>query len=253
MTQFVFGSGTVIAKRTDVANQKPALIGTLQDVEVDFDRKIESLLGQYRVAVAFGGGELKIGGKAKFAQFQATHLNNLLLGDTLTAASGINMTTGESITVPAPSGPYTVTVANGATFVEDLGVFYADGTGQLTPSGSASAAGIYIPGAAAVGTYTFNASDASKGLIAYYGYTVTTENKIAIGNALMGAVPTFELYIREAFTYFGTPKTFTMKLNACVSSKLSLPFSNEKFAIPEFDFQAGADASNNVGTISMTE
>ena len=44
-----------------------------------------------------------------------------------------------------------------------------------------------------------------------------------------------------------------MKLNACVSSKLSLPFANAKFTIAEFDFQAIADASNNIGTISLSE
>ncbi len=44
-----------------------------------------------------------------------------------------------------------------------------------------------------------------------------------------------------------------IKLNACVSSKLSLPFTNAKFTIAEFDFRAIADASNNVGTIGITE
>ena len=47
MTQFAFGSGTLIGKRTDVTGQPPALLGTLQDVSLDFDRKIETLLGQY--------------------------------------------------------------------------------------------------------------------------------------------------------------------------------------------------------------
>jgi hypothetical protein len=44
-----------------------------------------------------------------------------------------------------------------------------------------------------------------------------------------------------------------VKLNACVSSKLSLPFSNQKFTVAEFDFQAIADSSNNIGTISLSE
>ena len=50
--------------------QPPALLGTLQDVSIDFDRKIETLLGQYNMAVAAGGGEFKITGKAKFARLQ---------------------------------------------------------------------------------------------------------------------------------------------------------------------------------------
>ena len=77
MTQYAFGSGTLIGKRTDVTGTPPCLLGTLQDVSLDFDRKIETLLGQYNMAVAAGGGELKITGKAKFARLQATQINNL--------------------------------------------------------------------------------------------------------------------------------------------------------------------------------
>ena len=57
MTQFAFGSGTLIGKRTDVTGTPPALLGTLQDVSIDFDRKIETLLGQYNTAVAAVCGE----------------------------------------------------------------------------------------------------------------------------------------------------------------------------------------------------
>ena len=78
MTQYAFGSGTLVCKRTDVTGTPPCLIGTLQDVSLDFDRKIETLLGQYNMAVAAGGGEFKITGKTKFARLQATTINNLL-------------------------------------------------------------------------------------------------------------------------------------------------------------------------------
>jgi hypothetical protein len=40
MTQYAFGSGTLIGKRTDVANTPPALLGTLESVSLDFDRKV---------------------------------------------------------------------------------------------------------------------------------------------------------------------------------------------------------------------
>jgi hypothetical protein len=103
MTQFAFGSGTLIGKRTDVAGTPPCLLGTLQDVSIDFDRKIETLLGQYNMAVAAGGGEFKIAGKAKFARLQATQINNLFLGQTLSTGGMVEMTTGESDTVA--SGP----------------------------------------------------------------------------------------------------------------------------------------------------
>src|SRR5580700_3678533 len=98
MAEYIFGSGTVIAKRTDVTLQMPILMGVLQDITLDFSRKIESLLGQYVSPVAFGGGELSIKGKAKMGRFQATQLNNLFLNGTLAAGSGLEMTTGEAAT-----------------------------------------------------------------------------------------------------------------------------------------------------------
>jgi hypothetical protein len=246
MTQYAFGSGTLIGKRTDVTGQPPCLLGTLQDVSLDFDRKIETLLGQYNMAVAAGGGEFKITGKAKFARLQSTQINNLFLGQTLTANSMLEMTTGESDTVA--SG--TVTVANSATFVEDYGVFYAASGVQLTPVASSPAQGQY---SVASGIYTFNSADNGAGVLIYYSYTVSSGNKISIANQLTGPLPMFEVSLKETFSYYGTSKDLLVKLNACVSSKLSLPFSNQKFSVAEFDFQAIADSSNNIGTISLSE
>ena len=74
-----------------------------------FDRKIETLLGQYNMAVAAGGGEFKITGKAKFARLQATQINNLFLGQTLTANSMLEMTTGRPISSPRERSPSPIT------------------------------------------------------------------------------------------------------------------------------------------------
>ncbi len=246
MTQYAFGSGTLIGKRTDVTGQPPCLLGTLQDVSLDFDRKIETLLGQYNMAVAAGGGEFKITGKAKFARLQSTQINNLFLGQTLTANSMLEMTTGESDTVASAA----VTVVNSATFVEDYGVFYAASGIQLTPVASSPAQGQY---SVSSGVYTFNSADNGAGVLIYYSYTVSSGNKISLANQLTGPLPMFEVSLKETFSYYGTSKDLLVKLNACVSSKLSLPFSNQKFSVAEFDFQAIADSSNNIGTISLSE
>ena len=158
----------------------------------------------------------------------------------------LEMTTGEAGTVASAS----VTVANNATFVEDFGVFYAATGVQLSPIASAPAQGQYSVSA---GVYSFNAADNGAGVLIYYSYTVVSGNKIALANQLMGPTPIFEISLKESFTYFGATKDLLVKLNACVSSKLSLDFSNAKFTIPEFDFQAIADAANNTGTISLSE
>lgn len=246
MTQYAFGSGTLIAKRTDITGTPPCLFGTLDTVEIDFDRKIETLLGQYNMAVAAGGGEFKITGKAKYARLQATQFNNLFLGQTLAANSMLEMTTGETDTVASGA----VTVANSGSFVEDYGVFYAASGAQLSPVASSPTQGQY---SVASGVYSFNTADNGAAVLIYYSYTITSGNKISLANQLTGPLPMFEIALKETFNYYGTAKDLVVKLNACVSPKLSLPFSNQKFTVAEFDFQAIADASNNIGTISLSE
>ena len=146
-----------------------------------------------------------------------------------------------------------VTVANGSTFVEDFGVFYASSGVQLTPVAASPTQGQYVAPSGSPGSYTFNSADNGAGVLVYYSYTITSGNKISLANQLTGPLPMFEISLKETFSYFGTSKDLLVKLNACVSPKLSLPFSSQKFTVAEFDFQAIADAANNIGTISLSE
>lgn len=252
MTAYAFGTGTLIAKRTDVAGTPPFMFGVLQSVSLDFDQKLESLTGQNKVAVALGDGELKITGKAKFARLQMTLFSNLHTGITSTTGELEMVSTGESATVPA-SSPYTYVVANSSlTPLEDFGVFYQSNGIQLVPVASGPTQGQYSFNAS-TGTYSFASGDAGAALYVYYTYTATGGNKLVYANPLMGTAPVFELYFKTTTNNYGVAKDVTIKLNACKSSKLSIPFANQKFTIPEFDFQAMADASGNVFTLSTTE
>jgi len=253
MTAYAFGTGTLIAKRTDVANTLPFLFGVLQGVSLDFDQKLESLTGQNKVAVALGDGELKISGKAKFARLQMTLFSNLMIGQGSATGALEMVSSGEAATVPA-STPYTYVVANASqTPLEDFGVFYQSTGIQLAPVVSSPSTGQYSFNAS-TGTYTFSSGDASAAIYAYYTYMSSASgNKLVYANPLMGSSPVFEVYFKTTTSNFGVAKDVTVKLNACKSSKLSLSFSNQKFVIPEFDFQAMADASGNVFTLSTTE
>jgi hypothetical protein len=252
MTAYAFGTGTLVAKRTDTANTPPFLFGVLQDISLSFEQKLESLLGQNKVAVALGDGELKITGKAKFARLQMTLFSNFLLGAASTTGALEMVSAGEAATVPATS-PYTYVVANASlTPLEDYGVFYQASGIQLTPVAASPATGQYAFNAS-TGTYTFAAGDEGAGVYVYYTYSAASGNKLTYANLPMGTSPVFEIYFKTTTNNFGVAKDVTIKLNACKSSKLSLGFTNQKFAIPEFDFQAMADASGNVFTLSTTE
>ena len=249
MTAYAFGTGTLIAKRTDTTNTPPFMFGVLQNITLDFDQKLESLLGQNKVAVAIGDGELKITGKAKFARLQMTLFNNLLAGQTAATGTLDMASTGEAVTLAST----TYVVANAAlTPLEDFGVFYAANGVQLTPVASAPTVGQYAFNAS-TGTYTFASGDSGAAVYVYYSFSGASGSKLVYANQLMGTSPIFEIYFKTTASNFGTPKIVTIKLNACKSSKLALSFTNQKFAIPEFDFQAMADAAGNVFTLSMSE
>jgi hypothetical protein len=184
-------------------------------------------------------------------------INNVFAGTTVgstTAGQMLQMANSEAHTIPAVS-PFVVTVTNSSGWTEDLGAFYTAGGIQLVPTAVAlNAAGQYSTSLSS-GVYTFFSTDAGLGVNIYYGYTtaVSGASEMSMVNALMGPVPTFEMFIKESFNYFGVNKDIVIKFNACVSPKLSWPFANSKFSMQEFDFQAIADSSNNLGTISLTE
>lgn len=245
MSQYNFGVGTIVGKRTDVTGKPPSFLGVIQDIEIDLDQQIKELYGQYKMPVDVAPGQLKITGKAKFARIQASTIDNLLLGEGVTSGAGLDMATAE---VHTPVGT-TFTVTNGATFLEDFGLFYAATGVQLVPVVSAPIQGQYIPGVAATGTYTIAAADENTALNVYYSFTVTTLNSIVASNQLMGTGPVFELFAAQLYN----GKKINIKLNACRGSKLTLPFKNADYTIMDFDFTAFADASNNWGTIAVTE
>lgn len=249
--QLNFGAGTCIGKRTDIANAKPSFLGVLQDLEIDIAQTLKELTGAYKMPVDVAPSSLKVTGKAKFARIQGATVNNLLLGQTETDAAGIDMAVAETFSVPGTS-PYTYTTTKGATYIEDLGVFYANGT-QLQPVPSAPTVGQYIPGVAGTGTLTFAAADEGAALVTYYSYTATNLVQLSLANQLMGTGPVFELQAKQDYFVAGVEKKLILKLNACRASKWSLPFKNTDYTIQDFEFTAFCDPNNNWGTWAFSE
>lgn len=237
--RFRFGTGNVYgiqltdASGNAVASPTPAKFGTLQDVSLDISFTNKELRGQnqFPESIARAGG--KISGKAKFGQFDVPLLNSLFFGQTVTTGQTL-VADNETGTVPAT--PFAITVANAATFKDDLGVVDVLTGNRLTRVASAPATGQYS--VSAVGVYTFAAADTGKAVLLSYSYTAAgTGTTISVTNQLMGYAPTFKL---ECFNPYGGGNQMII-LYSCISSKFSMPFKNEDYAVPEFDFEAFAD------------
>ena len=248
MAQYMFGSGVLFGTRTDVANSTPVQFGALQDVSVDFSFDSKELYGQNQFPLAVARGKGKVTGKAKLARILARSFNDLFFGQTLS--------TGQVLTAFQENGvvsatPFTVTVANSATFVEDLGVSYAGPANAGIPLekvASAPAAGQY---SVAAGVYTFASTDTGVGVLISYRYTPvsTVGQSIAITNQLLGTTPQFSCALYTSYQ----GKQMNLTLNACIANKLQIATKIEDFTIPELDFAAFADQSGNIGQLSFAE
>lgn len=242
---YSFGSGVLIGTRSDIANATPVNFGLVQDVTIDQSASIKEIYGQYQYPLAAARGTIKTTGKAKVARISGLAFANLYYG--LTPSSGQLATAfAEAGSVPATS-PYTITVANSATFANDAGVVYAASGLPLTKVASSPAAGQY---SVASGVYTFAAADEGKAVLLTYSYTIaSTGQKIAVTNQLIGTTPTFQALFYTTFQ----GQAVTLQLNNCVSNKLSFGTKLEDFVMPEFDFACFADTSGNVMTWSFAE
>lgn len=244
--QFGFGSGSLTAVDSG-SNPTPSQFGILQDNSVDFSFSMKELAGQYAFPVAVGRGTGKIQCKAKSARLQGRGLNALFFNNTKVVGQ-TSVAEDEAASVPA-SSVYTVTVANAATFSDDLGVYYA-ATGIPLSRVAAAAEALGKYSVSAVGVYTFAVADASAALKFKYSYTVAaTGEKISIANALIGTAPTF----KSVFTQVFNSLRQTLVLNCCTASKLSMGSKLEDFMQPEMDYSAYADAGNNIGVWSLGE
>lgn len=243
---YIFGSGVLLGQRTDVANSTPVNFGLVQEVTLDISFDTKELYGQNQFPLAIGRGKAKFTGKAKVARISGLAYANLFFGQTVSTGQ-VATQFGESGTVG--SSPYTITVANSATWVNDFGVLYATTGLPLTRVASAPAVGQY---SVAAGVYTFNASDTGKAMLLSYTYTVSASGEqFTVTNQLMGTTPTFQA------TFYGKDPTTGDAMNVQIynatASKLSQATKLDDFMIPEFDFSIFAGANGDVMNISFGE
>jgi hypothetical protein len=241
--QFSFGSGSLWGIDSG-ANPTPGKFGILQDCGVDFAFSSKTLTGSYQFPVAVARGTGKVSWKAKFAQFSGRVFNSLFFGQT--KATGSVLVSEDELGTIATAA---VTVANGATFVDDLGVRSSTTGLPFTRVASAPAVGQYS-GPSVAGVYTFNATD--NGQIVKIDYTYSSASlgeKITIANQLLGIAPSF----KTVFTQQYNSLRETLVLNASIAAKLGKASKTEDFSMPEMDADSFADSGNNIGTWSVGE
>jgi hypothetical protein len=246
----LFGSGllwgTPLTDATGaaLAAPTPLIFGTLQDTEIDIKFELKRLHGMNQFAVEVGRGKGDITGKCKLADIRAGFLETIVFG--ASGSHGLNAAVLGTV-VPNP-GNVVVTPPGTGTWAADLGLIDAGSGRALTRVTGAPAAGQY---AVANGIYTFAAADAGRTVYINYRYTAesTVARRMAIANLPMGYAPSF----RADFYGPYQGKSAVLTLNKCVSEGFKFATKNDDFSVPEMGFTACADASGQVGVLSISE
>jgi len=150
------------------ATPAPLRFATLKDISLDIGGDLELLRGEGYFAVDAGkkGGAVK--GKIGLAELNMGILSQII--------PGIVKTTGTTRVIieeagTIPSTPFQITVAQGATFLENLEVINGVTGLPMTRGATATGTGVYAVNDG-TGVYTFHTSDTGKAVRISYRYTV---------------------------------------------------------------------------------
>jgi hypothetical protein len=242
-----YGVGDVLIRPVggNLASQSgPVRLCSVEDASVDFSQKLDKLMGQNKMPDDIAPGDMEIKGKATFSRINVATFNNVMFADKI--AAGVKVVqVDEAAAVPDTPGPYVVTVANAAAFLNDLSVKDAV-TGaflQQVPAGQ-EAVGSYsvAESGANKGKYTFVAGDKKRALLFTYAYSNGTAGQtMTVNNQRSGYGPVIELYLR--MPYQGENG---LHLFACRCSKLSLPQKRGAYVKSDFEFEAFPNPAGQV-------
>lgn len=244
MTQRAFNFGVGTACAMPQGGGPPIPFAALTDISVSFTGEVKEFYGASQFALDVSRGKVKIEGKAKFGIMNLLLYNAVFFGQAVTTGEVLNAYNEAGI-VPAVT-TYTITVANSAHFLYDLGVYYANTGVQLTQVTSGPTIGQYT---VAAGVYTFAAADASAAMLLNYDYSsAATGSTLAVNNSLMGVIPSFQLSMQNT----SKGKSMSLLLYSCVASKFDIPMKNDDYTTVEIDFMAQDNGAGQVVKLTNT-
>jgi hypothetical protein len=247
MAQSVFGVGFLFATPSG-ANPTPTRFGRLQDVGVDFSYDSKLLYGSNQYALEQARGKAKIELKAAVGVVDPILFNAIFFGLTTTTGETLN-----SVDESATPASGTFTVANGATFSQDLGLYNTVTGLWMTRMASAPAAGQYAVNTT-TGVYTVNTAQNGQLLKASYTYASTsTGSSLAFTNQLMGSSVVFSVQLVNKFKGSdGVVRSLYLNFPAVQCPKLAMPLKLDDFTLPQLDMSAQDNGAGNVFNYSMT-
>jgi hypothetical protein len=246
--QGVFGPGILWLTPTGVTAPTPVNIGFINEFSTDISFDSKDLFGQNQFPLLVARGTAKASGKMKAAVVSGQALNTVLYGGSWTAGTQYDATTTAATAIPTTPYQITPTVPSSGTWNQDLGVTNAATGEPLTAVAASPAAGQYSVSA---GIYTFSSADHTSGIsvvisFAYTWASAPGQNQ-TIANSLIGSTPTFQLDYKS--TLYGA--TYYLRIFQAIGTKGSFAHKITDYMMPEYDFGFFANASQNIGLVSL--
>lgn len=248
--ELLFGIGAMWGTRTDVNGvpiSGPRQFAILQDTSVDFDFETKDLYSQLGFPLDAARGKGKVSAKSKVARVYTALYADLFFGEIFSTGE-VNVSQNELVTLAA--GSYTV--SHSTSFVADLGVVVNAG-GQAILSATSATPGPLGYTVSTAGVYSFNATLVGSQVAISYIYTDASGFSFTINNNLMGYTPTFQATLYHNNPTLRSTGQMTLRLNTCISSRLTFPTRVGEYAMSDFDFMAIGDGANRVGVVSFSE
>lgn len=222
-------------------NPTPVNFAVIKDVSLDIGGELDPLRGEkmYAIDMAKKGG--KAGGKIGVAQLDPKALSLIL--------TGVTRTTGTQRTIleeagTIPTTPFQITVANSATFVQDLGVLDTVTGLYMTRGATATATGVYAVSAG--GVYTFHTADSGHAVRISYRYSVAgSGSTYTIDNSLMTSSTAFGMDLLET--------GMRVVLPAVHIPKLGFGLKGEGWNEFSLEYECTADAAGKVAYLYFDE
>lgn len=156
---------------------------------------------------------------------------------------------GFSQTSVIPTTPFEITVTEGATFADDLGVIDLTAGKAMTAAATATGAGVYAVNAS-TGTYTFNTADAGHSILINYRATkATTGVTSAIASSAASSTAYFGLHCYAA----SAAKPWGIYIPQARLPGLSAKFSKGGWSDTTMRFKAIKDSTNQFAYVYTAE
>lgn len=174
----------------DASNPDPICLVTVSGMTVDVNETDADLRGDGPDIIDSFVSEREVTGQITLSDFSTSLIAAVTSGVAVTPGSKI----GAQHAATIPTTPFQITVTQGATFADDLGVINLTDGKPMVRDATASATNVYSVNTT-TGVYTFNTADAADSVLIMYRYTAaTTDTTAKIAKATSSTAAKFALH-----------------------------------------------------------